>query len=190
MAARQALKITAVEVYALRGPEVARPHWTAYFPVPTGNELLVKLHTSDPSLEPGIGLATSYTDIAPLLKPFQSAYNLADHYILGRDPLRPEAIYQDIFGLTSKKASREHGWTNEALIRVSAAVDVACWDLLGKAANLPLYKLFGGHAETVQAYGTCGYYREGKEDAPPFTELGEELDMMCGQGHTMIKVKQ
>ena len=103
MAARQALKITAVEVYALRGPEVARPHWTAYFPVPTGNELLVKLHTSDPSLEPGIGLATSYTDIAPLLKPFQSAYNLADHYILGRDPLRPEAINQDIFGLTSKK---------------------------------------------------------------------------------------
>ena len=92
--ARRGLRITAVEVWALRGPQIERPHWTAFFPVPTGNELLVRLHTNDPTLEPGIGLATSYTDLAPLLKPFQQTrYNLAEQHILGRDPLRPETCH-------------------------------------------------------------------------------------------------
>jgi L-alanine-DL-glutamate epimerase and related enzymes of enolase superfamily len=25
---------------------------------------------------------------------------------------------------------------------VEAALDIACWDLIGKASNIPLYKLF------------------------------------------------
>ena len=27
-----------VQVFALRGPKLPRPHWTAFFPVPPGNE--------------------------------------------------------------------------------------------------------------------------------------------------------
>ena len=39
-------RISRLEVFALRGPKIARPHWTAHFHVPAGNELLVKLHTT------------------------------------------------------------------------------------------------------------------------------------------------
>merc|ERR1711998_748725 len=64
------ITITKVEVWALRGPKNERPHWTSHFPVPAGNEVLLLVHTSDPTIDPGVGLCTSYTDLAPLLKPW------------------------------------------------------------------------------------------------------------------------
>lgn len=89
------------------------------------------------------------------------------------------------FRLTANKLASEKGWTREAIIRLSAAVDLACWDIVGKAANLPLYKLFGGFKDEVPCYATCGYYREGKDEQ----ELRDDLQMMVDQGHKGFKVK-
>ena len=68
---------------------------------------------------------------------------------------------------------------------ISAAVDIACWDIVGKAAGLPLFRLFGGYRDEVPAYVTCGYYREGKDNA----ELRDEMQMLVEQGHTGFKAK-
>mmetsp|Transcript_6917 Transcript_6917/g.15762 ORF Transcript_6917/g.15762 Transcript_6917/m.15762 type:complete len:378 (-) Transcript_6917:77-1210(-) len=174
------MRITKLEIFALRGPKVSRPHWTAHFVVPNGNELLVKMHTSEGIT--GFGLATSYTPLDPLLKPWKSG--LAD-LIVGESALAPERLYQKLFNLTSSKIASEKGWTREALIRCSAAVDLAAWDIVGKAAGLPLYKLFGGFRDELPVYATCGYYREGKDKE----ELRDELQMMKDQGHHSFKVK-
>ena len=56
---------------------------------------------------------------------------------------------------------------------------------MGKAAGLPLYRLFGGYRDAVPAYVTCGYYREGKD----LSELREEMHMLLDQGHTGFKAK-
>lgn len=172
--------ISRLEVFALRGPKVLRPHWTSHFVVPTGNEILVRLQTKD-GIE-GIGLATSYTPIEPLLKPWQSG--LSD-LIVGEDALAPERLYQKLFRLTTSKTASEKGWSREAMIRNSAGVDLACWDIIGKRAGLPLYRLFGGYRNQVPAYATCGYYRDGKDLA----ELRAEVQVMVDQGHTGFKVK-
>jgi len=174
------MRITKLEVLALRGPKVARPHWTALFPVPAGNELLVKMHTSEGIT--GFGLATSYTPLDPLIKPWKTGF--AD-LIVGQNPLSPERLYQTLFGLTTSKTASEKGWSREGIIRCSAAVDLACWDIIGKAANLPLYQLFGGYRDEVPVYATCGYYRDGKD----YKELRDEVQMMKDQGHTGFKVK-
>lgn len=56
-----ATKITSIEFYVLQAGEEKRPHWVSLFKVPSANELLVRMKTSD-GVE-GFGLATSYTDI-------------------------------------------------------------------------------------------------------------------------------
>jgi len=173
-------RIASLEVFALCGPKLPRPHWTAHFPVPPGNEILVRLKTQQ-GIQ-GFGLASSYTAIDPLVKPWKNGF--AD-LIVGQDALAPERLYQKLFGLTASKTASAKGWSREAIIRLSAAVDLACWDIVGKAAGLPLYRLFGGYTDEVDCYATCGYYRDGKGEA----ELRDELQMMVDQGHTGFKVK-
>ena len=152
------MKITAVEVYVLRAPEGGRPHWVSHFTVPKANELLVRLRT-DAGID-GIGLATNYTPIEAAVHAIRSG--ICD-LIVGSDPLAPEALYQKLFSLTWQRLAHERGWSREALVRISAAVDIAAWDIVGKRAGLPLYRLFGGYRSVVPCYVTCAYYRDGKD---------------------------
>ena len=172
--------IDSLEVYVLNNPDEVKPHWVSHFIVPTANELLIKIKNKDGNS--GFGLATSYTDISPLVKPFSNG--IAD-LIIGEDPFSPERLYEKIFKLTDTRISSEKGWSREALIRISAALDIACWDLMGKASNIPLYKLFGGYRNKVPVYVTCAYYRDGKDEK----ELRDELKKLIQLGHQSFKVK-
>ena len=169
-----------VEVYILTGPSERRPHWVSHFIVPTANELLVKIKTKQ-GLE-GFGIATNYSDINPIIEVFKTDFL---DQIIGMDATCPEVIYEKIFNLTAQKLSFEKKWGKEALIRISAAIDIACWDLIGKASNFPLYKLFGGYRNKVPCYVTCAYYRDGKDNK----ELKDEIQMLLGQGHQGFKGK-
>ena len=40
-------KITSIEFYVLQADEEKRPHWVSLFKVPSANELLVRMKTSD-----------------------------------------------------------------------------------------------------------------------------------------------
>jgi L-alanine-DL-glutamate epimerase-like enolase superfamily enzyme len=175
-----AMKITGLEVYILRAPDTGRPHWVSNFIVPRANEILVRMQT-DEGLE-GIGIATSYTPIEAAVAAFRSG--IAD-LVVGMDPLAPEQVYQKLFALTWSRLASEKKWAREAIIRISSAVDIACWDLVGKAAKLPLYRLFGGYRNEVPCYVTCAYYRDGKT----LSELRDEMQMLKAQGHTGFKAK-
>ena len=174
------MKITHLQVYILRAPDTGRPHWVSHFVVPRANEILVRLQT-DEGLE-GVGIATSYTPIEAAIAAFKSG--IAE-LVIGMDPLAPERIYQKLFALTWQRRASEKGWSREAIVRISAAVDIACWDLVGKVAQLPLYRLFGGYRSEVPCYVTCAYYRDGKT----LSELRDEMQMLKAQGHTGFKAK-
>src|SRR6201998_930173 len=65
---------------------------------------------------------------------------LTDHAIpcvLGRDPFNTEAIWQSLY--------RGPYWRRGPVTMAAiAAVDVALWDIKGKALNTPVYNLLGG----------------------------------------------
>mgnify|MGYP001170566540 FL=1 len=172
--------IKEIEFSILTAPDEKRPHWVSLFKVPSANELLVRMKTDD-GVE-GFGLATSYTDITPLVNVVKGG--LSDE-ILGMDALSPERLYEKLFGLTFSRKAAKNSWGREALIRITSAVDIACWDIVGKTANLPLYRLFGGYRNKVPCYVTCAYYRDGKDNA----ELRDEIQMLVEQGHKGFKGK-
>ena len=174
------MKITDIRAYVLSDPNNGKAHWVSHFRVPHANELLVILET-DEGIE-GFGLTTSYTKIDPLVDALTSG--LGD-FIIGADPLSPEQIYNNIFSTTWKRISFERGWSREAIVRLSAAIDIACWDIIGKKAGLPLYKLMGGWRHEVPYYVTCAYYQDGKD----LGALRDEMEWLKSQGHTRFKAK-
>jgi L-alanine-DL-glutamate epimerase-like enolase superfamily enzyme len=174
------MKIASLEVFVLRAPDTGRPHWVSHFSVASANEILVRMRTSE-GVE-GFGLATSYTSVAPIVQAFRNGIG---ELIFGKDPLAPERLHEALLALTSQRLAHEKGWGREALIRIAAAVDIACWDIIGKVAGLPLHRLFGGYRDRVPCYVTCAYYRDGKD----LVELRDEMQRLKGQGHTGFKAK-
>ena len=43
-----------------------------------------------------------------------------------------------------------------------SGIDIALWDIAGKVAKLPVYKLLGACRDRVEAYASGGFYQEGK----------------------------
>jgi L-alanine-DL-glutamate epimerase-like enolase superfamily enzyme len=81
--------------------------------------------------------------------------------LIGEDPFYREWIWQ-----TLKERQRLHlGVLSD---RVVAAVDMALWDLAGRALNQPVHKLLGAYRDVVPAYAStmCGDELEGGLDTP------------------------
>jgi L-alanine-DL-glutamate epimerase-like enolase superfamily enzyme len=124
----------------------------------------------------------SYASAQPIVQAFCTGVG---EQVLGMDPLAPERLHEKLLALTWGRLAHEKGWGREALIRIAAAVDIACWDIVGKMAGLPLHRLFGGYRDRVPCYVTCAYYRDGKD----LVELRDEMQMLKAQGHTGFKAK-
>ena len=174
------MKIASLEVFILRAPDSGRPHWVSHFTVASANEILVRMRTNE-GVE-GFGLATSYASVEPIIQAFRNGIG---EQVCGTDPLAPERLHETLLALTSQRLAHEKGWGREALIRIAAAVDIACWDIIGKMAGLPLHRLLGGYRDRVPCYVTCAYYRDGKD----LVELRDEMQKLKAQGHTGFKAK-
>jgi len=73
--------------------------------------------------------------------------------LLGRDPLAIEARNRDLTGYL--------GWRGSgAETRGNSAVDIALWDIFGKAANMPVHTALGGKSrDAIRIYNTCAGYQ-------------------------------
>ena len=97
--------------------------------------------------------------------------------LIGRDPLCNEDIWQYLYNYMYY-----YGRKGTALYALSA-LDVALWDIKGKVAGLPLYKLLGGSQTKIPAYASGGWTSYTKD------ELVKEATNMVASGFKSIKIK-
>lgn len=96
--------------------------------------------------------------------------------IAGMDPMRPEAVRTTLYW----KLSNKHymgTWSCAA-----SMIDVALWDIRGKALKQPIWKLMGGAREKCPIYITWGLPRYSKD------ELVETAKQLMAEGHTQLKM--
>lgn len=143
---------------------------------------LVEIETSDGIT--GIG-ATWYSHhkVAPLIN---EGPDSLDRFVVGRNPLDVEAIWREMY------RSR---WIDGALaIGAMGAVDMALWDIVGKASGQPLHRLFGGAIHPrIMAYASSSAFISSSYEGPgPWRiksaeRLAEESRQYVRQGFKAIK---
>ncbi|HBO15701.1 MAG TPA: mandelate racemase [Porticoccaceae bacterium] len=98
----------------------------------------------------------------------KDAQVIIDRYkpsLVGRNPLDRERIWQSL----SKNAL---GWSPMRLI---GGIDIALWDIAGKAAGVPIHQLMGGYRTSVPAYASSAVLPSPEayaEEALKYKELG------------------
>lgn len=98
--------------------------------------------------------------------------------LIGQDPLDVERLWHQMW---VPKIVGRRGKTTQAI----SAIDIGLWDIRGKAAGMPLYKLLGGYRDRVPTYIAGGYYQDGKG----LDGLAQEMLDNVAMGATAIKIK-
>ncbi|MEX2555420.1 MAG: mandelate racemase/muconate lactonizing enzyme family protein, partial [Actinomycetota bacterium] len=99
--------------------------------------------------------------------------------LVGETPFAVERLWERMYQHTLLVGRRG------AVLRAISALDIALWDIAGKAAERPLYQLLGGHRDAVPCYASGGYYREGKG----LDGLAAEMGRYLAAGFTSVKMK-
>ena len=135
--------------------------------------LLVRVHTDGGVT--GLGEASGRNWKA--LKPFIDEF--LKPIALGKDPRRIGQLWEEMFFATTRAGTK--GLQTSGV----GAIDIACWDILGKAAGLPLFDLLGGAARTtIQAYWSTGMgWRLQPKEMLAKVEQGRDL------GFTAFKIR-
>ena len=98
--------------------------------------------------------------------------------VLGRDPHYVHRILEDMWA--DMNTVGHQGYPIAAM----SAVDVACWDLIGQSANLPLHYLFGACRDRIPTYASGGLWLSASID-----ELIEEAQKFIDQGFRAMKIR-
>src|SRR6516162_8724763 len=134
--------------------------------------LLVEIETDERVVgigEAGIGGGATPNVIDKVLRPM----------LIGEDPLLIERLWQKMFARTRQFGRRG------VVINAISGIDIALWDIAGKVARLPLYRLLGGCRDRVEAYASGGFYQDGKS----VDDLAGEAEGYRARGFKSMKMK-
>jgi galactonate dehydratase len=134
---------------------------------PHKNWLFVKVYTDEGIT--GLGEATAGLSTMPQAGEIDEIFDM----VIGEDPLQPERIWHKIFKKLYLKTC--HGLNS---------IELACWDILGKSLNVPVWKLLGGQQrEKLRVYAN-GWYK-GPRTPESYAESAMAL---VEKGYTAMKL--
>lgn len=131
--------------------------------------VLVTIGTNDGLLGEGF----AFTLNADRIRAFDETIRGLESFVIGQDPRNVEKVFTEIWSALNPTGHK--GITVGAL----STIDVALWDIIGKAAGMPLSKLFGGVRDRVDTYASSGLWLSDSVDdllaeSARFVEAGFE----------------
>ena len=152
------MKITGVE------PFVLGTSWR--------NLVFIKVKTDEGLV--GIGECTLQNREEGILGYLQGA---ARRHVVGSDPFNIEDLWLRMY--------RNDFWRDGVIATtVLSGIEIACWDIVGKALGQPVWKILGGRChEKVKAYANAWYTVERKP-----AEFAKRVKVVLDKGYKALKV--
>jgi D-galactarolactone cycloisomerase len=157
------MKITAVEaeLWRIPFPGEVRPAWSPGTVWREKTTTVYRVHT-DAGLT-GIGAGTG---AAALVR------DRIGPRLTGEDPFAIERIFRTVVNWSGGLQG----------VPVACGIEIALWDLVGKAANLPLYRLWGADSDRVRAYASLVEQRSPEQRA-------EDALRLLDRGYRAVKLR-
>jgi galactonate dehydratase len=136
------------------------------------NLIFVKVFTDEGIT--GVGEATLQNLEGAVLAYIEGAKR---RHVIGSDPLRIEDLWLRMF--------KDDFWRGGVVPYTGlSAIEIACWDILGKKAGLPVYSLLGGLChDKIKAYAN-GWYTVGRSPE----QFAERAQAVKQRGYLALKV--
>jgi L-alanine-DL-glutamate epimerase-like enolase superfamily enzyme len=180
-------KIASVATFPVSVPR-KEPVWTAHERSTAWSAILTQVTTDDGLTGTGI----VHAGPAPRVCEYVARFG---EFVRGMDALANVAVWEKLFALTSPRPGAIDGDPaipapisrpdRTVAMAAIAGIDIALWDIKGKAAGMPVYRLLGGENRPLHTYATGGYYRPVRSDE----EYGEELAGFLELGYRAVKLK-
>ncbi len=165
------MKITELETIVVGNPEPADVGGRYY--------VFVQLRTDDGIEGLGEVYAAAFTPavLVPLIE------EVFAHHVLHADPFAIERLWRDIYGRGYS------GRPEITLLAVLSGLEIACWDIIGKAVEQPVYNLLGGKVrDRLRTYTYLYAKPDDRKDVYREPELGAQRAVeYVEMGFTAIK---
>lgn len=168
------MKITEVEIIPMRY-NMSEPIYSGTGKCCQRHLLMVRIHTD----EGIIGFGESATYGGPMASVATVIEKEIAPMLIGEDPLKVERLWHKCY-----YSSFQHARSG-IFVAAYSGVDIALWDIVGKALGQPIYKLLGGFRSSIPVYASCGFYQMGKTN----NDLADEIKGLIDMGFNAVKIK-
>ena len=100
--------------------------------------------------------------------------------LIGQDPTLTKKLRKEMW------RAAEYSGTSGLVTCAMAAVDMALWDIVGKMAKMPVYRLLGGYRQSLPTYDMCGWYYDNDDDLSQFKK---QIEGALDEGFHAVKIK-
>lgn len=162
------MKITRVDAWSVT-MDLAKPYTAAYDRVETTTNVFLRLVTDRRLVGYGCAAPAEHDTGESAHTMLDTIRKVVEPLVKGADPLRPALVMEQLRSVLKEEPS------------LRAAVDMALFDILGKKADLPVWKLLGGYRDSMMTSVTVGIL--------PERDAVEQARQWIRRGFLVLKLK-